>query len=55
MAQTEKRFTFGMWRKAVRSETDEAREQLLESLARTRLQIHNAYVAFNSAGDPDLI
>ncbi len=55
MAQTEKRFTFGMWRKAVRSETDEAREQLLESLARTRLQIHQAYAAFNSAGDPDLI
>jgi hypothetical protein len=55
MAEAEKRFAFGRREDAAQSEEKEERRQLLESLAQTRLLIHQAYTAFNSTGDSDLI
>lgn len=55
MAEAERRFTFGRRSENVCSEEKEARRQLLESLAQTRLLIHQAYIAFNNTDDSDLI
>ena len=38
-----------------RREKTEEHEALLDSLNRTRTQIHQAYSSFNSTSDPDLI
>jgi len=55
LEQAEKRFAFGRRPVAAWSKEKEERRQLLDSLAQTRLLIHQAYAAFNSTVDPDLI
>lgn len=55
MAEAGKRSAFGRSDKAANFEKAEERQQLAESLERTKVLIHQAYVGFNSAVDPDLI
>ena len=52
MAQTERTFAFS--RRTVSSRGAE-RDQLMQSLAQTRLLINQAYSGFNTASDEDLI
>lgn len=55
MAEAGKRSAFGRREKTMDSEKVEERQQLTESLNRTKVLIHQAYAGFNSAVDPDLI
>ncbi len=55
MAEAAKHFAFGKREERLWSEEKEERQQLMESLAQTRCLISQAYSAFNSTGDPDLI
>lgn len=52
MTETVKTFPF---RRRAQREEDQDRQALLDSLARTQVQLNQAYALFNSAGDPDLI
>ena len=52
MAQTAKLF---LLRKKEDPNLRQEREELLEGLARTRVQINQAYACFNRESDPDLI
>lgn len=52
MAQAEHKFVFSRRRQA---DTDGEREELMRTLAHTRVLINQAYSDFNNAGDQDLI
>lgn len=42
-------------RRKLRSEKEEERRQLMEGMARTRVELNQAYAQFNAHSDPDLV
>ena len=54
MTERKRRFAFG-GREETEPEQAEERQQLEESLAQTKLLIHQAYAGFNSVADTDLV
>lgn len=52
MAQAERKFVFSRSRQTA---GDREREELMRTLAHTRVLINQAYSGFNNAGDQDLI
>lgn len=42
-------------RKMTETEEEEERRQLMEGMARTRVELNQAYAQFNAHSDPDLV